>query len=239
MNIAIITAGGSGRRMKRDIPKQFIKVYDKPVIVYTLEDFQVHPLIDAIEVVCLDGWQDALQTYIEQYGISKVRWIVPGGSTVQESIRNGVYNLENIASDDDTIIIHDSVRPLSDPTVLTDVIEKCHQYGNAVASLPDHEQIFIVDEDDSTITERCVPRETLRRVFTPQAYKFRMLDDKYHEAFSKKIGIYGSSYTNTMMADLGVKLHLAAGSKINIKITTPVDLELFKYIRENAGALRE
>lgn len=232
MNIAIILAGGSGIRMGSNIPKQFIKIYDKPVIAYTLEDFQRHPLVDAIEVVCLDGWQDVLKSCIEQYGISKLKWIVTGGDTVQESIRNGVFNLENKAADDDTIIISDSVRPLNEPAVLTDVIEKCHMYGNAVASLPDQEQIFLVDADDSDTTGSYVPRETLRRVFTPQAYKFRLLDDRYHEAFSIGKGIYGSSYTNTMMVELGETLHFATGSPLNIKLTTPYDLEMFMHIRK-------
>jgi CTP:molybdopterin cytidylyltransferase MocA len=124
MNIAIIIAGGSGHRMGQDIPKQFINVYDKPVIIYTLEGFQRHPMIDAIEVVCIDGWHDVLWAYAHQFDISKLKWVVSGGGTGQESIRNGVYNLEGKANDDDIIIIHDGIRPLVDDSVLTDVIQK-------------------------------------------------------------------------------------------------------------------
>ena len=111
---------------------------------------------------------------------------------------------------------------------MTDVISKCSKYGNAVTSMPYNEQIFVIDEDDETITRRFIPRETLRRVSTPQAYKFKLLDEKYHEAYEKEIGIYGSHYTNTMMVELGVVLHFAAGSDKNIKLTTKDDLELFK-----------
>ncbi len=200
-NIAIIIAGGSGHRMGQDIPKQFINVYDKPVLIYTLEGFQKHPQIDAIEVVCLDGWHDVLWAYAKQFGIDKLKWIVSGGNTGQESIRNGVYNLEDKASDKDVIIIHDGIRPLVDETVLTDVILKAQKYGNGVTSLPYNEQIFVVDDEKSTI--KYIPRETLRRVSTPQAYIFEKLDCAYHEAFEKEIGIYGSSYTNTMMVELG------------------------------------
>lgn len=228
MTTAIIIAGGIGHRMEQRIPKQFITVYDKPVIVYTLESFQKHPMIDSVVTVCLDGWHDVLQAYARQFGISKLTRIVPGGATAQESIRNGVYALEGECADNDIIVIHDGIRPLVDAEVLTDVILKCREYGNAVTSLPYNEQIFVVSEDDETTTTRYIPRETIRRVSTPQAYTFGKLLSAYRRAFAEEIGIYGSAYTNTMMADLGERLHFAAGSDKNIKLTTKDDLELFK-----------
>lgn len=226
MNIAVIIAGGSGHRMGQDIPKQFINVYDKPVLIYTMEGFQKHPQIDSIEVVCIDGWKEIVWAYAKQFNINKLKWIVSGGDTGQESIRNGIYNLEGRCKTDDNIIIHDGIRPLVEPSVLTDVISKCQMYGNAVTSMPYNEQIFVVDDEISTI--KYIPRETLRRVSTPQAYKFEKLMWAYHEAFEKKIGIYGSSYTNTMMVELGERLYFAAGSDKNIKLTTKDDLEMFK-----------
>lgn len=165
MNIALIIAGGSGHRMNQDIPKQFINVYDKPILIYTLEGFQRHPEIDAIEVVCLDGWHDILWAYAKQFNVTKLKWVVSGGNSGQESIRNGVYNLEGKCSKDDVVIIHDGIRPMIDDTVLSDVIVKCKQYGNAVTSLPYNEQIFRVKDDKST--NEYIPRETLRRVSTP------------------------------------------------------------------------
>jgi len=228
MNIAIIIAGGVGNRMGQDIPKQFINVYDKPVLIYTLESFQRHSQIDAIEVVCIEGWENMVQAYANQFNITKLKWIVGAGNSAQESIRNGVYNLEGKANDEDNIIIHDGIRPLIEPSVLSDVIAKCEEFGNGVTSMPYNEQIFIVNPEDETTTVEYIPRETLRRVATPQAYKFRLLDDKYHEAYEKEIGIYGSAYTNTMMVQLGEKLHFAAGSDKNIKLTTKDDLEMFK-----------
>ena len=226
MNIALIIAGGSGSRMGQDIPKQFINVYDKPVIIYTLESFQRHPQIDQIEVVCLDGWHEVLWANARQFGIDKLKWVTSGGKTGQESIRNGVFNLEGSAADDDIIIVHDGIRPLVDATVLSDVIVKCRQYGNAVTSLPYNEQLFI--KRDEYTTTQYIPREKLVKVQTPQAYRFDLLDQKYHEAFERGIGIYGSAYTNTMMTDLGVVLHFAAGSERNIKLTTRDDLDMFK-----------
>lgn len=228
MNVAIIIAGGSGHRMGQDIPKQFINVYNKPILIYTLEGFQKHPQIDLIEVVCIDGWHDIVWAYAKQFNIDKLKWIVSGGSSGQESIRNGVYNLEGKISDNDVVIIHDGIRPLVEPSVLTDVISKCQRYGNAVTSMPYNEQIFVVSTDNEDTTTQYIPRETLKRVATPQAYKFGLLDSKYHEAFEKKTGIYGSSYTNTMMVELGERLYFAAGSDKNIKLTTKDDLEIFK-----------
>ena len=224
--VAIIIAGGSGSRMGQDIPKQFINVYDKPVLIYTLESFQKHPQVDEIELVCIDGWHDIVWAYAKQFNITKLKWIVSGGKTGQESIRNGVYNLEDKVDEDDVIIIHDGIRPLVEPSVLSDVISKCQQYGNAVTSLPYNEQIFVIDDEISS--SKFIPRETLRRVSTPQAYKFGLLNEKYHEAYEKEIGIYGSHYTNTMMVELGVRLYFAVGSEKNIKLTTKDDLEMFK-----------
>ncbi len=235
MNIALIIAGGSGNHMGQDIPKQFISIYDKPIIIYTLEGFQKHPMIDAIEVVCIAGWESVLQAYAKQFGISKLKWVVQGGKTGQESIRNGVFNLEKHCSGDDVVIVHDGIRPLIDEEVLSDVIICCQKNGNAVTSLPYNEQIFVIDSDNEKTTSQFIPREKLRRVQTPQAYLFEKLDWAYHEAFEKEIGIYGSSYTNTMMVELGEKLYFAAGSDKNIKLTTKDDLEMFKgYLKSKS-----
>lgn len=226
MNIALIIAGGTGKRTRQEIPKQFINVYDKPIIIYTLEGFQSHPDIDSIEVICLDGWHEILRAYAKQFAISKLNWIINGGETGQESIRNGVYNLYEKCNKDDIVIIHDGIRPLIDNAVVSDCIEVCKKYGNAVSSLLYNEQIFRTA--DGLTTKEYIPRETLRRVQTPQAYFLEKLYLSYKKAFDEQVGIYGSSYTNTMMVELGETLHFASGSDKNIKITTTDDIELFK-----------
>lgn len=235
MNVAIVIAGGVGSRMGQQIPKQFINVRDKPVLIYTLEAFQAHPQVEAIEVVCIDGWEDILKAYAKQFGISKLKWVVKGGKTGQESIRNGVYGLEGILSNDDIAIIHDGVRPMLDSDVITDVIRVCQKYGNAVTSLPYNEQIFVVNQDDESTTDKFIPRETLRRVSTPQAYHYGNLLKSYKKAFAEGIGIYGSHYTNTMMVELGETLHFAAGSDKNIKLTTPENLDTFRAYLATSG----
>lgn len=225
-NIALVIAGGVGKRMGLEIPKQFVNIKGKPVIIYTLEAFEKLPQIDAIEIVCIKGWEDTLKDYLKEFNIKKVKWIVEGGATGQESIRNGVFNLEKKIGEEDNLIIHDGVRPMLDEEIILDVIAKCNLYGNGISSMPYNEQIFI--KDDEISTTKYIPRETLRRMVTPQAYKFKLIDSAYHEAFEKKIGITGSSYANTMMVELGHKLYFAAGSDKNIKLTTPDNLQMFE-----------
>ena len=226
MNVALIIAGGSGHRMGQEIPKQFLTINDKPIIIYTLENFQNNENIDEILVVCIDGWHDVLTAYAKQFNITKLKYVVSGGESAQESIRNGVDKLHGIYGDDTCVIIHDGIRPLVDESVINDVIEKCRKYGNGVTSLPYNEQIFVIN--DELTTKKYIPRETLRRVSTPQAYKLGKLHSSYKRAFEEGIGIGGSSYVNTMMVELGETLYFAKGSDKNIKLTTKDDFYIFK-----------
>lgn len=226
MNAALIIAGGTGHRMRQDIPKQFLNVYDKPVIIYTLESFQRHPEIDMIEVVCLEGWSEVLWAYAKQFQIDKLRMVIPGGGTAQESIRNGITALKDLCGPEDIVVIHDGIRPMVEDFVLSDVLLKCRQHGNAVTSLPYNEQIFVAENEDTT--KQYIPRDTLRRVSTPQAYRYGKLCWAYEKAFAEGIGIQASTYANTLMVDLGEQLYFAAGSEKNIKLTTKDDFELFK-----------
>ena len=176
---AVIIAGGVGSRMGASIPKQFINIKDKPVIIYTLEAFEKNPMVDEIEVVCIEGWEEMLKAYAKQFGIKKLKHITKGGNTGQESIRNGVFNLKGKAKKGDIIIIHDGVRPIVDQEVLSDVIVCAKENGNACSSMPYNEQIFRVTSPEDTTTTEYIPRETLRRVVTPQAYEFNDLYSAY------------------------------------------------------------
>lgn len=226
--VAIILAGGIGNRTGQDIPKQFLNVNDKPIIIYTLEAFEKNPAIDEIEVVCKEGWHDILYAYASQFNIKKLQYVITGGATAQESIKLGLENLENKLDKDDIVIIHDGVRPMVDEEVLSDVVAVCEKNGNAVTSLPYNEQIFVVNENDPSTTTEYVPRDKLRRVSTPQAYKFGEIDEAYRYAFENNVGIGDSTYANTLMVELGKTLHFASGSDKNIKITTRDDIETFK-----------
>lgn len=238
MNWTIIIAGGHGRRMGADVPKQFIHVAGKPVLFHTLAAFENHPMIDAILLVCIDGWESVVRHYADTLGIGKLRKIVSGGATGQESIRNGVFALENHCAPDDIVVIHDGIRPIVERAVLDDVLATAIRHGNAVTAVPYKEQIFIADETDPSVTRRYIPRDSIRCVATPQAYRYDMLLDAYRQAFSRGVGIGPSTYANTLMVDLGHTLHFACGSDRNIKLTTPADLDVFKTFlaREAAPA---
>lgn len=137
MNIALIIAGGVGQRMGQDIPKQFINVDNIPVIVYTMAAFQKHPEIDAIEIVCVDGWHEVLYAYAKQFGISKLENVVSGGKNGQDSIRNGLYDIAKRHNDDnDLVLIHDAIRPLLSEEIISDNIRVCKEHGNAITVIP-------------------------------------------------------------------------------------------------------
>ena len=224
MNIALIIAGGIGERMHQDIPKQFINVYDKPVIIYTLEAFQKHPNIDAIEVVCLDGWHDILRAYARQFGITKLENIVSGGETGQESIRNGLFDLIQRHTDpDDIVLIHDAIRPMLSSEIISDNIRVCRQYGNAITVIPC--TAAMLKTMDSVSSESTIPRDNLKSTQTPQTFYLQEIVEAHKEAMKK--GIANTIASCTLYIELGKKVYLSIGSEKNIKLTTAEDIDIF------------
>lgn len=226
VNIAMIIAGGSGQRMNQDIPKQFINVNDKPVIVYTLEAFQRHPNIDAIAVVCLEGWQEILKAYAKQFNITKLKWVTIGGQNGQESIYQGIKLIEKYCKADDMILIHDAIRPMVSQEIISDCISKCNLYGSAITVIPCTEAVLFsgnhIDANSS------IDRNTLMRTQTPQAFYLSKLIWAHEEA--KKRGIVNSVATCTLIIELGDKVSFSTGSEKNIKLTTTDDIEIFKAL---------
>jgi len=227
MNIAVVTAGGIGSRMNLDIPKQFLNVNDKPVIIYTLEAFQKHPNIDAIIVVCLKGWQEVLKAYCKQFGITKLKWIVDGGRNGQESIKNGLYKLREYCSDEDIILIHDGNRPLVSQDTISDCIVKCVQFGSGVAVVPCNTAIFKKGVQQG-VANQFLDRDKLVITQTPHAFYFKKLLWAHEEA--NKRNILDSVASCTLLMELGEEVHFALGSELNIKITNIEDLKIFKGI---------
>lgn len=226
MNIGLIIAGGCGARMHQDIPKQFINVHDKPIMIYTLEAFQKHPDIDAIEVVCLDGWHEILRAYARQFNITKLDKIVSGGETGQASIRNGVYDLKERYSEEDLVVIHDAIRPLVSQDIISDNLAKCKRYGSAVTVIPCMEAMLL--SENKMNSNRSISRDQLLRTQTPQTFSLGTLYRLHQEALEK--GITNSVATCTLMVELGHEVYFAVGSEKNIKITTMEDLEIFRAL---------
>lgn len=226
MNIALIIAGGSGARMQQDIPKQFLTVNERPVIVYTLEAFQKHEDIDAVAVVCIEGWEQVLWAYANQFGISKLKYVIPGGKNGQDSIRNGVYELEKHYAPDDIVLIHDAIRPLVSEDIISDCIAKTKQHGCAIAAIPCAEAML--QTEDGIVSESAYPRQHLKRTQTPQGFYIGRICDLHRRALEK--GIVNSIASCTLMTEMGEPVYFSAGSEKNIKLTTVEDIDIFKAL---------
>lgn len=229
MNIALLTAGGTGNRMGQDIPKQFMTIDNKPVIIYTLESFQFHPEIDAIAVICLQGWEIVLQSYANQYNITKLKWIFKGGASNQESICNGLHGLKDAGCSDDCIIlVHDGVRPLVSVDIISNNIAACKKYGYVVTGLMCKEAIM--EHSNDFVHEIGIPRERLIRTQTPHTYRLGTLLKGHEEANAK--GIKNTVASCTLFSALGIKTqYLVKGSEQNgLKLTNTEDIELFKAL---------
>ena len=227
MNVALLTAAGVGSRMHQDIPKQFIHVDNKPLILYTMEAFQKHPSIDAIIVVTLDSWKDVLWAYARQFNITKLKWTASGGKTGQESIRNGLEKLREELHDDYTIVmIHDGNRPLVSAEIISDSLATFKKYGNAVATIPCTEVVFESDDGHSSCVS--TSREKLFRTQTPHTYFLGELYEAHLVA--EKRGIHGTAASCMLMKELGKQTYFSKGSEINLKITTVEDLKIFQAL---------
>ena len=228
MNIALIIAGGSGNRMGQDIPKQVIHIDGAPIVIHTMMCFQRHPDIQQISIVCLKGWETVLQSYANQFNITKLKHIFPGGDSGMESIHNGIYGLLEAGCDgEDLVLIHDAVRPLLSQDIISGNIATCKAYGYAVTGIKCREAIL--ESEDGFSTSTSIPRDRLIRTQTPQTFRLKNIISAHEEA--KEKGITNSVASCTLCAELGNRMmHLVPGSEKNIKVTTVEDLEILKAL---------
>ncbi len=221
MNIAVIFAGGSGQRMhSRDIPKQFLEMHGKPIIIYTLELFEKHPEIDAIVIACKEDWIEYLEKLLYKYRIEKVKKIVPGGETGQMSIYNGLVAAQEVSMGEETIVlVHDGVRPLINQKVISDNIESVKIHGSAITTAIVKETILVVNDGEVIIN---VPDRAKSRVAkAPQSFWLKDILAAHNRA--QKEGMFDCIDSCTMMKMYGYPLYLVDGPYENIKITTPDD----------------
>lgn len=226
MNVAILTAGGIGSRTHQDIPKQFISVNNKPIIVYTMEAFQRHPDIDEICVVILEGWDQILWSYAKQFNITKLKYVVTGGENGQASIYNGLVAIKESCSNDDVVIVHDGNRPMVSQDIITNNLISQKEHGSAVTAIPCTEVVFVSENGKDSI--QSIPRENLRRTQTPHSYRFSEIWEAHIEA--KERGIFNTAASCSLMEKLGKVTYFSMGSEKNIKITTVEDIEIFKAL---------
>ena len=228
MTTAIILAGGKGIRAGLNVPKQFAEVLGKPVIAYTLEIFQEHPEIDAIEIVCVRGWFDRMWEICRKYNLSKVKWVVEGGATFQESVMKGVQGLDGICADDDIVTIHTGVAPFLDPDFLTDNLRVCREKGNAITSYPLYALAGKKNEQNPELTNEWFDRDSIVCLKNPHSVRYGLIRDLYREAVRTGLIDRVKPYTTTLMFHMNVPIYLSRGSQMNIKITKKDDLELFE-----------
>lgn len=225
-NIGLLIAGGSGNRMHQDIPKQFITVNERPVIVYTLEAFEKHPEIDAIAVVCIEGWEQVLWAYAKQFNIKKLKYVVSGGKNGQDSIRNGVMELEKHYAFEDIVLIHDAIRPMVSAEIISDNIRVAMEHGNAITVIPCAEAMM--QTEDGVVSVGSYPRDRLKRTQTPQAFHIGPFCDLHKRAL--EAGITNSVASCTLMIEMGEQVYFSSGSEKNIKLTTVEDIDIFKAL---------
>lgn len=226
MNVAVILAGGTDMNFQMQIPKQFVNVNNRPIIVYTMEIFQNHPEIDMIEVVCLEGWKEMVRAYACQFGIAKLKKIITGGANGQESSYLGVKALSEIVKNDDIIIIHDAIRPFVSDEIVSDSIRSCKKNGMGVAAICSMDTIM--KSEGERIGLETIDRFDVMRVQTPQAYRFDRLLQAHEKA--EELGITRLWDTSSMISRLGEKVFFSKGSESNIKINTLEDVAMFKAL---------
>lgn len=224
MNYVILLAGGIGNRVGAGIPKQFVKVYGKPVIAYTMECFQNHPGIDAIELVCVDGFQSQLKEIVDSNHISKVIKIVKGGAEYENSIMNGVEGLRGIANSDDLVMIHWAAAPFVTAEIISDNIRVCKEKGNAMSASPAY---LLYGTNDGEYALKNINRDTFKVLAAPQSFLYKNIVAIYDEVRKRNLLEKIEAHTTAIMTELGIPIFFSKGSQTNIKITTKEDLDMF------------
>lgn len=236
MNVAMILAGGVGKRLSSITPKQFIHVMGKPILIYTLETFQQNKEIDAIQIVCLPNYQRKLWELVEEYHLTKVQWIVDSGETYQDSVIQGIKGLLNVCQEDDIVLIHFGVGAFVSEDEINDSIKVCHRNGNGIAATPC--VLCLCQKDGELSSVVGIDREQMMGLASPQTFRFDLLCKMYRRAEQEHILDKIDPHTTSLMFALGIRIYFSKSSQRNIKITTREDLELFEgyvYARQKKG----
>lgn len=225
-NYVVLLAGGIGLRMDEVIPKQFIPINDKPVIVHTIENFEKNKNIEAIVIVCVEDYIFQLETIVKEYNLKKVKWIIAGGSTSHDSTRNGIFFLKDKIKPSDYVIVHDAARPILPQIAINNMIEVAHKHGNASLAIPCHETVLFTE--DGLTGKRELDRSSIMRVQTPQMYLYSMILPLYEKA--EEEDLHHFVYADLVAIHYGEKIYFSQGFTNNIKITKKEDISLFKAL---------
>ena len=226
MNIAVILAGGTGNRVGAGIPKQFIKVHDKPILAYTLELFQNNPNIDAIEVVCHKDWLEEVDRIKNEYSINKTNWITLGGSTFEESTMNGVFNLKGKINEDDIVVISFGVAPMTTDEEINDSIRVAKEHGNGISAAK--MDLLLCDMQDEYCSTTFLDRENIRGFSNPWSFRYGELLEVYAEAAEKELIGKVEPHITSLYFALGRTVWFSKSDRRDIKITYKEDLDTFE-----------
>lgn len=226
MNYAIILAGGSGTRLGADRPKQFIEVLDKPVLAYTLDIFERNSNIDAIEIGCNVNWLEYCKVLVKKYKITKVKWIVNGGETFQETVKNCVDNLKDKINLEDYVMIQYGAAPFTKQIIIDDAIKIAKEKGMSFAATPCYQLMGSKDENNTSLN--WVDRDKQIQIACPQTFKFGLLLEIYNKAKENDLLNKVEPHTTSLMYELGYPLYESYSDQTNVKITTKEDLDLFE-----------
>ena len=228
MIYALIFAGGIGQRMNSvALPKQFLKVHGKEIIIHTIERFQECDAVDKIVVVCIEGYIQHLEELVKKYRLTKVITIVSGGHTGQESIYKGLVEVKKDSIDlDDIVLIHDGVRPIITNDTIYDNINSVKKYGNAITVSKAFESVMLVDGDKEV--KRTLNRNNCYLGRAPQSFRVKDIYDAHLKAISENKNDFTDSAS--LMSYYGYQLYTIIGPQNNIKVTTPMDFYFFRAI---------
>lgn len=226
MITAMILAGGTGSRVGLDKPKQFVEVLGKPIVAYTIEIYEKCEEVESIQVVCHKEWKEYLKEMVQLYNFTKVKWIVDGGETYQQSVMNGIDNLKKYISSDDMVMIHYGAAPFTSQQIINDAINVCKKYGNSVSCTPCYQLMGTKDNDN--ISTKWVDRDKYIQLACPQSFKFGYLLNIYERADKKNIIADTEPHTTSLMYALGDTIYQSYSDQTNIKITTREDLYMFE-----------
>ncbi len=223
--MVVLLAGGTGQRLGAGIPKQFVEVFGKPLMVYALEIYEKSPLIDAIEVVCVPEYIEAVKKYTEEYGISKLKWVVPGGDSCQESARNGIFQLEGICRDEDILMFNMSTSVFVSEEIMEDSFRVCREHGNAFAAMQciyNNAETF-----DGLRSGNIHFKETHRTLNLPWTAPFGTFDRLFRKADKEGIEMSAASYVPTLFLAMGETLYLSKDTPKNkLHVSTQDDLDI-------------
>lgn len=226
--VALILAGGIGKRMGVSLPKQFLEIKGKPVLVHTLSNFQRNDSVDSIVVVCVSDWIEYTWDLVKKYNLSKVEAIIPGGDTSHDSTRNGIFHLRRTLGKGDVVIIHDAARPILPQKAIDEMLRIAKDSGNASLAIPCYETVIYTDDQLSGNKE--LDRSHLMRVQTPQAYEYSSILELYERA--EKEDRHDFIYADIVAVEYGMTVYFSKGFTNNIKITKQEDIPLCEYLMD-------